>query len=84
MSAGLPSVVSAIPANTQLVDQQVHGLTVPWDDDQAIAAALLRLFRDPEARRRMGAAARQRVVETYSTNRVVERYEQLFARIKRN
>jgi hypothetical protein len=27
----------------------------------------------------MGAAARQRVVETYSTERVVQHYEQLFA-----
>ena len=84
MSAGLPSVVSAIPANSQLVDDQVHGLAVPWDDDQAIAAALLRLFRDPEARRCMGTAARDRVAEIYSTDRVMERYETLFAKARAN
>jgi glycosyltransferase involved in cell wall biosynthesis len=82
MSAGLPSVVSAIPANLQLIDDDVHGLAVPWDGEQAIAEAFLRLFGDPQARSRMGAAARQRVVETYSTDRVVQRYEQLFADLR--
>ena len=79
MSAGLASVVSAIPANLQLVEQGVHGLTVPWDDSQAIGEAFLRLFGDPESRAKMGEAARRRVVENYSTDRVVKYYEKVFA-----
>lgn len=79
MSAGLASVVSAIPANLQLVDHGVHGLTVPWDDAQAIGEAFLRLFGDPESAKKMGCAARRRVVENYSTERVIERYEKVFA-----
>ena len=82
MSAGLPSVVSAIPANLQLIEDGVHGLAVPWDGEQAIAEALVRLFGNPQARSRMGAAARQRVVETYSTDRVVQRYEHLFTDVR--
>lgn len=78
MCAGLPSVVSAIPANEQLVEDGIHGLTVRWDDDEAIGRAFLRLFRDPELRGRMGGLARERVVENYSTVRVAERYEALF------
>lgn len=79
MSAGLASVVSAIPANLQLIDDGVHGLTVPWDDAQAIGEAFLRLFGDAEWAEKMGGAARQRVVENYSTERVIERYEKVFA-----
>lgn len=79
MCAGLSSVVSDIPANAQLVEDGVHGLTVRWDDDDAIGRALLRLFRDPELRTGMGRVARERVVENYSTVRVAERYEALFA-----
>jgi glycosyltransferase involved in cell wall biosynthesis len=82
MSAGLPSVVSAIPANLQLIDDGVHGLAVPWDGEHAIAEAFLRLFGDPQARLRMGAAARKRVVETYSADRVAQLYEQLFADVR--
>jgi glycosyltransferase involved in cell wall biosynthesis len=78
MSAGLPSVVSSIPANLQLVDEAIHGFTVPFDDRQAIADALLRLLRDPALRRSMGGRARLRVIGNYSTDKVIERYEALF------
>ncbi len=78
MAAGLPSVVSDIPANLQLVDEGVHGLSVPFDEEEAIGRAFLTLFRDGDLRRRMGVAARQRVLDNYSTARIVERYETLF------
>lgn len=78
MASGLPSVVSAIPANLQLVDEGLHGLTVPFDDERAIGKAVVQLVRNPELALRMGMAARQRAVENYSTLRVVERYETLF------
>jgi glycosyltransferase involved in cell wall biosynthesis len=78
MSVGLPSVVSAIPANLQLIDEGVHGLTVPFDGEEAIAEALLKLFQDGGLRKKMGNAAHLRAVENYSTAKVIERYEALF------
>jgi glycosyltransferase involved in cell wall biosynthesis len=81
MSAGLPSVVSRIPANLQLIDDGVHGWLTPVGDDAAMARALLSLFRDPALRARMGQAARQRVVDNYSNHHVAERYEALFEEI---
>ena len=79
MSAGLASVVTSIPANQQLVDDSVHGLTVEVADEAAIGQAFTTLFADAAMRKKMGAAARQRIVENYSTGKVVERYEALFA-----
>lgn len=81
MSAGLPSVVSRIPANVQLIEDEVHGLLAPVGDDSAMASALVRLFRDPALRGRMGQAARQRIIDNYSTGQVADRYEALFAEI---
>jgi glycosyltransferase involved in cell wall biosynthesis len=80
MAAGLSSVVSAIPANQQLIAEGVHGLTVPFDNVEAIGQAFLRLFHDPGLCCRMGQAARQRAIDNYSTIRVVERYEALFSK----
>jgi glycosyltransferase involved in cell wall biosynthesis len=77
MAVGLPSVVSAIPANLQLVDEGVHGLTVPFDDEKAIEEAFVKLFRDSGLRSVMGHAGRQRVVDNYSTDKVIDRYESL-------
>jgi glycosyltransferase involved in cell wall biosynthesis len=78
MSVGLPSLVSDIPANLQLVDDGVHGVHAPMGKPDAIAAQLSRLAFDPSARMRMGRAARQRIVENYSTDKVLEKYEALF------
>jgi glycosyltransferase involved in cell wall biosynthesis len=79
MSTGLPSVVSGIPANLQLIDDGVHGLHASLQDEASIAGALARLFSDPALRARMGEAARRRVIDNYSTEKVLDRYEALFA-----
>lgn len=81
MSVGLPAVVSAIPANVQLIEDGVHGYTVPAGDVTGTASAIQRLLSDAEGQRRMGRAARQRVVENYSLGQIVDRYESLFTEI---
>ena len=83
MCAGLPSVVSDIPANQQLVTDGVQGLTVRWNDDTAIGRALLRLFQAAELREAMGRNARECIVDNYSTGHVAERYETLFAAVSK-
>ena len=79
MSVGLPSVVSNIPASTQLIDDGIHGLRVKVRDEAAIGEALSRLLADEATRSRMGLAARQRVVDHYSLDKVADRYEALFS-----
>ena len=78
MSVGLPSVVSDIPANRQLIEHGTHGLLAPCEDAAAIATSLITLLDDPGLRARMGHAARQRVLENYSTGKIADRYEALF------
>jgi len=77
MASGLPCVVSDIPANRQLVENGVQGITVPFDGIAAISAAFAQLAGDVEGRRRMAEAARS-TAENYSIDRVVDRYEDLF------
>lgn len=79
MSAGLPPVVSNIPAHAQLVDTEVDGIITELGNQDSIAAGLVRLLTDPPARERMGAAARTRMLKTFSTAKVVDCYETLFA-----
>jgi glycosyltransferase involved in cell wall biosynthesis len=79
MAAGLPSVVSNIPAHTQLVENEVNGMVTELGNQESIARGLVRVLEDPQARKRMGAAARQRMLEQFSTPKVVDCYETLFA-----
>ena len=79
MSAGVPPVLSNIPAHTQLVENEVHGLITEVGDEESIARGLQRTIDDRELRDRMSAAARQRMIDVYSTAKVVDRYESLFS-----
>lgn len=64
MSNGLPVVVSdGPPGPGELVEDGRGGLVVPVGDARALAAALRRLARDEALCRRLGDAARERVME---------------------
>lgn len=81
MSVGLASVVSDIPAHTQLIEHQVQGLITETGNQESIARGLVRLIDDPQLRGRLGAAARCRMVDQYSTPQVANCYEALFASV---
>ncbi|WP_395019297.1 glycosyltransferase family 4 protein [Dongia sp.] len=50
-------------------------------DPEACAAAYARLAHDPELRRRMGAAARERAVAQFDWRVVIHQYQQLWAEL---
>lgn len=61
MAAGLPIVAGRAAAVPEVVPHGEVGLLVPPRDEAALAAALERLAREPETRRAMGGAGRERV-----------------------
>ncbi len=64
MACGLPVVASPVGVNTEIVTHGVNGFLASTDAEWR--EALWALVANPDLRRRMGAAGRQRVVETYS------------------
>lgn len=84
MSAGVATVVSDIPAHTQLVEDGVHGVITKLGDEESIGRGLGRVLDDEALRVRLGAAARKLMVEEYATARVVDRYETLFTECSPN
>ena len=70
-SSGLPSVVTDVGGNRELVADGESGFVVPPGDENAFADALEMLVEDEELRRKQGAVARARVVEQYSTRTMV-------------
>ncbi|MFQ5689752.1 MAG: glycosyltransferase family 4 protein [Gemmatimonadota bacterium] len=71
MAAGLPIVASRAGAIPEVVPDGVAGLLVDGRSPSALAAALVRLLRDPLLASRMGAAGRRRV-RRYSWPSVAE------------
>ncbi len=74
MSVGLPVIATKVEGVDEVVIEGAHGLFAPVDDPGALAEIILKLLRDPYMRVRMGAAAKQRVNECYSLDRMGEQY----------
>jgi len=76
-------IVTTTGGNAELVEDGVSGLVVPPSDPQALADAILRLYRNPEDNRRLGAAARDRIGRQFrvedSVSRHLKLYEELAA-----
>lgn len=78
MAAGLPVVATRVGGNPEVVAEEQTGLLVPPSDPPALAAALLRLWRNPKERGEMGAAGRNRVETYFDVRKMVKEYERLY------
>jgi glycosyltransferase involved in cell wall biosynthesis len=72
MAAGLPVVATAVGGTPEVIPSAEFGLTVPVSDHAAVAQATIELLGDGDRRARMGAAARARVLELFTQERMVE------------
>ncbi|MGD9641713.1 MAG: glycosyltransferase [Elusimicrobiales bacterium] len=87
MNAGLPLLATTAGGITDVVEDGANGLTVPPRDHEALAAAALRLIRDPELRARLAAEAHRRR-EDFSSPRMaaltLKCYEAAIENLKRH
>ncbi|HNH27055.1 MAG TPA: glycosyltransferase, partial [Anaerolineales bacterium] len=77
MMAGLPVIATRVEGVDEVVQPGEHGLLVPLESPAELAQAILQLLRSPQDRQRMGAAARERVLSSYTTDRMCEAYLQV-------
>lgn len=78
MAAAMPVVAAKAGGNAETVVDGETGILVPPGDAGGFAAAILRLLRDPPAARAMGEAGRRRVIEQFTTERMVGEVEALY------
>lgn len=79
MSAGLPVIASAVGGNPEVVVDGESGVLFPAGDVSALAGAVAGLFRDSRRRDVLGGQARRRVIDQFSLDAMVGRYEQLYS-----
>ena len=78
MAYGRPVVASAVGGLLDLVVDGETGLLVPPRDPAALRSALERALGDPDLRRRLGAAARERIRERFSWDAVLDATIELY------
>jgi glycosyltransferase involved in cell wall biosynthesis len=78
MASGVPVIASNLSGIPELVNDQLTGLLVPPRDVTSLADALVQYLKDPELRRRLGRAGREKVVKEFDLNKNAARLAQLF------
>jgi glycosyltransferase involved in cell wall biosynthesis len=73
MACGAPAIVTDVCSLPEVVVDGVTGFVVPPNDSGALRAKIRWLHNHPEAARRMGEAARKRVLDVFTWDRVVDR-----------
>ncbi len=80
LSAGLAVVTDAVGQNKVYVLEGQTGLLVPPGDTTYFVSALVRLLSDGSLRRRLGAAAQQRMLQHFTWATLVEAIEEAYRR----
>lgn len=80
MFAGLPTLSTDRGGAVEVVVDGMTGFLVPFGDVAALARRLDQLVSDPELRRQMGDAGRQRVTDKFLQRHMAEAYQRLYGR----
>jgi len=81
MVMGLPVVASNAGALPEIVEDNVTGLLFEPGDSLALADAIIRLLKDPELAKRMGAEGKKRVLRLYTPSQVAAQTLSFYTKI---
>jgi asparagine synthase (glutamine-hydrolysing) len=81
MASACPVVITDVGGNPELVRRDTDGFLVPRGDDRACGEALIRLLTDSKLAKRMGQSGRERVETTFTLDRTIGRYYDLYRRL---
>jgi glycosyltransferase involved in cell wall biosynthesis len=81
LACGKPCIATAISGSSEMIRDGESGSLIAVGDSQALARCLLAYLRDPQLASTHGAAARTFIRATYSVERMVQRYCELYREV---
>ena len=81
MASELAVVITDVGGARDAIDDGVHGLVIPPDDQPALEQALLAVLGDQTARQHMGQAARRRVQQEFALSVIAKQLRGLYENI---
>ncbi|MBD1900967.1 glycosyltransferase family 4 protein [Trichocoleus sp. DQ-A3] len=79
------AILASVPASgtaAKAVQHSGGGVVVPPENPEALAAAILDLYKNPDKGERLGQQGRQYAIENYSFKHALEQYEKLFDEVR--
>jgi glycosyltransferase involved in cell wall biosynthesis len=81
MACSLPVVATKAGGTVELIDEGTTGFVVPLRDTATMAEKILALINDPQTAAEMGAAARRKALDEFSTAQLIQNTEAFYAAI---
>lgn len=82
MSQGRPVIATRVGGIPELVTHDQHGLLIESQDEPALAAAIESLVAQPEKRVALGTAGRQRTEASFTFEKMLAEYDDLYRSLK--
>jgi len=80
MSSGLPCIVTDIPGNNDLIENNFNGLLFPIEDYIALSKCIEKLVQDPILRNEFAKNSRELSINNFSLKRRNDRMIELYQR----
>jgi glycosyltransferase involved in cell wall biosynthesis len=77
MANGVPVIAPRVGGIAEIIDDEIEGFLITTRNPEDFAERCLRL-KDPELRRRMGAAARKKIERHFSAEKMASDYLKLY------
>ena len=77
MAAGVPVVAANASSLAEIIEDGVSGRLVPPHNPEALARSLVELAANPAERARLAFEGRNRVLNDFSVDRMIDRYEKV-------
>jgi glycosyltransferase involved in cell wall biosynthesis len=78
MAAGKPVIATDVGGTREVLTHQETGILIPPGSSSVIGAAIVDLLDHPEKRAALAVAARDRVVQEFGVQRMVEGYQRVY------
>ncbi len=78
MAAGKPVIATSVGGNPELIEHDINGLLVESDDEEGLSKALIELLTDKLKSIKLGESAKKKIVENFTVNNMVRKYEKIY------
>lgn len=81
MACGIPTVSSNVDGIPEVVREGETGYMADPDDHQAMADRIIQICRSDDLQARLGAAGRERAIQTFHQDHIIPQYEACYERV---